>query len=340
MKTGFGEGIPESFSPEMMDEDFTDMGIAMQQGLTGDDAANILDTDEEDAQSSQPPEESGDFVKMAGKGSAKTPAKGSLEATTPGELEGMPDVSQAGPAPGAGYNWQKAYQYTRLVFPKFSPFSSDVVLDYKTGQPVINEPRVKAGERKAKAGASSVTVGDFGKPATNKLEEGMIDASDGIRRLERVRESFDPDYLTLGTKWSNIVSAGKEKLGMTLSGDEKEKLEDFTKFKRTTLANINRYIKDITGAAMSESEAKRITASMPNVDDSPSEFKTKLEDVTNELADTLEAYDAARTRGPVSLVPYTKKKAGTKASDKPGAATGKKPTHKYNPATGNIELVK
>jgi hypothetical protein len=199
---------------------------------------------------------------------AKGPAP--LEATTPGEVEKMPNVSQAGPSPGAGYNWQKAYQYTRLVFPKFNPFTSDVILDYRTGQPLINEPRVSAGERKAKAGASNVTVGDWGKPAQNKLEEGMINTADGIRRLQAIRGSFKPEYLTWARKIESMAASTKEKLGLKLSEEDQARQREYTKFKRKALANISLYIKEITGAAMQEAEAKRITAGMPNMDDSSS----------------------------------------------------------------------
>ena len=227
-------------------------------------------------------------------------------------------------APGAGaapkdYNWQLAYLYTASRLPKYNPQSADFVLDYRTGQPIENAPKTQVAERRARAGASNVTVGDFGKPAQNKLEEGMINAADGIRRLKAVRESFDPSYLTLGTKWRNIVSAGKERLGIELSAEDRENLQDFPKFKRTTLANVNRYIKDITGAAMQEAEAKRIQAALPGMDDSPTEFRAKLNDALDELTAILEAYDAARTGGPGQLTPYQRAPRGTAT----GAPQGK-----------------
>lgn len=261
--------------------------------------------------------EEGEIIPVGAGGGLQQVARGGPAQPPPG-LAPTPQERGEQPlqAPGAGtppkdYNWQLAYLYTASRLPKYNPQTADIVLDYRTGQPIENLPRTQVAERRAKAGASNVSVGDFGKPAQNKLEEGMISASDGIRRLEAVRKSFDPSYLTLGTKWRNIVSAGKERLGVELSTEERESLQDFTKFKRTTLANVNRYIKDITGAAMSEAEARRIQAALPGMDDSPSEFQAKLNDTVDELTGALEAYEAARTGGPGQLTPYQRAPRGT-----------------------------
>ena len=49
------------------------------------------------------------------------------------------------------------------------------------------------------------------------------------------------------------------------------------------MRNLNQTIKDITGAAMAESEATRIEGTVPSLKDSPTQFKTKLDDVLRNL---------------------------------------------------------
>jgi hypothetical protein len=48
-------------------------------------------------------------------------------------------------------------------------------------------------------------------------------------------------------------------------------------YRQTTIEHLNLYIKDITGAQMSESEAKRLGKAVPNAEnDSPTQFESKL----------------------------------------------------------------
>jgi hypothetical protein len=94
---------------------------------------------------------------------------------------------------------------------------------------------------------------------------------------------------------------GKDKLGFNLtafkekweigqvSEEEKQKLSEYTSFKRDSISSLNNYIKDITGAAMSVQEAERLIKGMPNPGmgmfdgDSPTEFKSKMNSVLGNL---------------------------------------------------------
>jgi hypothetical protein len=69
-----------------------------------------------------------------------------------------------------------------------------------------------------------------------------------------------------------------DKAGIPLSKDNRDKLEAYSTFQNDAFDNMNRYIKEITGAQMSESEADRLRKAMPDPQrDSPVEFKAKLD---------------------------------------------------------------
>ena len=72
--------------------------------------------------------------------------------------------------------------------------------------------------------------------------------------------------------WSGV----RDLAGVELSDDEREYLDSFTAFRRDAFDNINRYIKEITGAQMSEAEADRLRRGVPDPEnDSPQEFMSK-----------------------------------------------------------------
>jgi hypothetical protein len=133
---------------------------------------------------------------------------------------------------------------------------------------------------------NSPLVGNMtpGKGAATKIDEGMLDATKGLMRLDTIASQFKPEFQTIATRGEQWWSSVKEKAGVDLKTKEKADLEEFSKFKRNAIDSLNQYIQSITGAAMSEQEAQRILRGMPNPGqgifdgDSPTEFKAKLDD--------------------------------------------------------------
>lgn len=115
------------------------------------------------------------------------------------------------------------------------------------------------------------------------LEESVINAQAGLSRLRAIGQSFNAKLLELPTQAKAAFLAGKEKLGGTLSTEEKKLVSDMTTFRVDTLKNLNNYIKEVTGAAMSAAEADRITQSMPNMDQSGTEFLAAYSATMREL---------------------------------------------------------
>lgn len=140
-----------------------------------------------------------------------------------------------------------------------------------------------------RAGASNIDVSanantmPLGKPAMNKVEESLLDQGSRRMRLNAIQQGFKPEYMTYAGQARPAISNIKEKLGGTLSPQEQAGMREFTDFKIGTLQNLNAYIKEITGAALSESEAKRIIASMPNMEMGPTQFKSALDKTIRDL---------------------------------------------------------
>lgn len=127
-------------------------------------------------------------------------------------------------------------------------------------------------------------AGGMAKPTQAALEKEIVNAQAGIQRLSQIRSSFKPEYLQLPTKIAMAYSRGKEYLGMELSEEEETALAGYSAFQRDAVDSLNRYIKEITGAQMSEAEADRIRKGIPDPEkDVPTQFKAKLDSSVKSL---------------------------------------------------------
>lgn len=157
-------------------------------------------------------------------------------------------------------------------------------------------PEVKARLAKLTAPAAGITIHNIppgNVPATtttlNDLQKKVMEADAGISQLETNLANFDAQFATVGGKLKAGGIALGEKLGIKQSGPNKEYLDRFETFRSGALNTINEYIKNITGAAMSNAEADRIRKGMPDPGekifdgDSATQYKAKLERVMKEL---------------------------------------------------------
>lgn len=162
--------------------------------------------------------------------------------------------------------------------------------------PEQRSPEVKARLAKLTAPAGGITIQNIppgNVPATtttlNDLQKKVMEADAGISQLETNLENFDAQFATVGGKLKAGGIAFGEKLGIKQSGQNKEYLDKFETFRSGALNTINEYIKNITGAAMSNAEADRIRKGMPDPGekifdgDSATQYKAKLQRVMKEL---------------------------------------------------------
>jgi hypothetical protein len=100
-------------------------------------------------------------------------------------------------------------------------------------------------------------------------------------------------------EWMDSFKSGKK----LVSPEQKAAFEKFSVYKARGLNNVNNYIKEITGAAMTDNEAKRIRAALPDPGegifdgDSPSALAAKLDDAMRSARMAVARYRYLRNRG-------------------------------------------
>jgi hypothetical protein len=134
---------------------------------------------------------------------------------------------------------------------------------------------------KAKAPQVNVFTGDLSKTTAGEVEKGVLSSAEAMSRLNSIYGTYRPEYLNVPFRakqeWTNLAGKFKD-----VSPKDKQILTGYYEFKQNALQNLNKTIKDLTGAAMGVQEADRIIASLPNAGstvfggDSPVEFEAKL----------------------------------------------------------------
>jgi GH24 family phage-related lysozyme (muramidase) len=146
----------------------------------------------------------------------------------------------------------------------------------------------------------------LGKEARNDVDKKEINTTEYLSRLNSVKESFDPSFQQIETKlgmkwveWMDSFKSGKK----LVSPEQKAAFEKFSVYKARGLNNVNNYIKEITGAAMTDNEAKRIRAALPDPGegifdgDSPSALAAKLDDAMRSARMAVARYRYLRNSG-------------------------------------------
>ena len=124
---------------------------------------------------------------------------------------------------------------------------------------------------------------DIEKSTKAQLEKKLIQSRESLGRMDEIVAEFKPDYLTIGDKIETKLLGWQEKAGMTLEPSQQKGLADRATFFQKTFDSVNRSIRDMTGAQMSEGEADRLMRGMPNQDDSPTEFMAKMQSVIGQI---------------------------------------------------------
>jgi hypothetical protein len=159
------------------------------------------------------------------------------------------------------------------------------IFDPKEGFKVQTESGIrplKKGERTLETSGGLEDTG-LTKKTTTDLQAKLLSSTGASDRLGETIRKFDSEFLTIGGKVKFGALALADKTGIPLSDELKDDLTAFTEFKSGALNDLNLYIKDITGAAMTVSEAERLRKTMPDPDnDSPTQFLSKLNKVYND----------------------------------------------------------
>lgn len=132
----------------------------------------------------------------------------------------------------------------------------------------------------AKTGAESLSAKTVGR-----LEDEIINAAERMDRLRRIETFVDSSFLTRPTraKIATLRQIVKTFGSQSIGPEQKELLDRFARFSQIVGRELDEYIVDITGAQMSEQEAKRLKKSIPNLDDDSVTFMAKFDEIKREL---------------------------------------------------------
>lgn len=144
---------------------------------------------------------------------------------------------------------------------------------------------------------------DMTRKTKGTIEGKIIGGKEQLARMQTIYGEFKPEYLEIGTRLKAAWTGIKAKLGKNVSREDAKALTGFKKFQRKAIENINLYIKELTGAQMSEKEADRLRLAQPDPGenwwsgDDPITFKAKMDDVMKFTRAAVARYEFYRSKG-------------------------------------------
>lgn len=223
-------------------------------------------------------------------------AKGMMEAMA--APEAAPDYSRfkvvagqlvdmstpGGPTPVSGIGGAPDEKYGPMQF------------DEKLGQYYQTAPDGKRHYRSNPTGMSITTpegltiqtgvptggAGGLEKKTKAGIEDKLLAANENLARLHAVQDQWRPEFNEYETRLKVWGAGVGEKFGMEMPPELVQLQTEFKTWQRDGIENINSYIKEITGAQMSEKEADRIRLAQPDPGetvfsgDAPSAYRAKM----------------------------------------------------------------
>tara|TARA_Y100001973_G_C5187854_1_gene329020 strand:+ start:357 stop:1778 length:1422 start_codon:yes stop_codon:yes gene_type:complete len=125
------------------------------------------------------------------------------------------------------------------------------------------------------------------KGTKKDLEKEVMLGTKNFQAFNRLQELWRPEFSEIPTRFGIKWNAFKESLGDwnvfgDISEEDKQLMADYYAWEQQAWDVTNQYIKAITGAQMSEAEAKRILNALPDprtFSGSPTEYQAKLQGV-------------------------------------------------------------
>ncbi len=176
----------------------------------------------------------------------------------------------------------------------------------ENGEPVPNTVAQNFQRTKAREGATNINVQNnavpLGKAAETKVDEGLLDTSATLMRLNGIRKQYKPEWSEFSTQAGmKLNQLGEKYLGVNIAPAAKEKFRQYTQWRQKAKNNINLTIQSLTGAAMSDTESKRIMATLPSDEDSATEFQAKLDGAEEQTKMALARLTYIKRRGGMSI---------------------------------------
>lgn len=124
---------------------------------------------------------------------------------------------------------------------------------------------------------------DISTKTKSDLEKTIQQQTESLASFNEIINSFDPKFLTTLEQWKVGAFNQMERWSMRLKPDQQKEVRKFAKLERNTYAALNTLIHNLSGAATTEQEAKRLKKQMPDLDkDGPTKFMQHAKDAAKE----------------------------------------------------------
>lgn len=142
--------------------------------------------------------------------------------------------------------------------------------------------------------------GGFNAPTVNDIDKQLVANAARQTRLYDISSGFKPEFLTYSDRAKNWAAGEIEKIAPGLVGeDTKKNMADFTVFRQRAFDDLNQTLKEMSGAAITPQEAERLLKVLGDPsNDSPTQFKAKLDEVIRNVRLSQARLMYLRTQGP------------------------------------------
>ena len=136
------------------------------------------------------------------------------------------------------------------------------------------------------------------KKTLGNVEDKILSAQASLGRLNRLSSEFDKSFVNIPGRLKATSLKVKDMLNLDLTPEETKWFDKFNTFQSDAYENINLYIKEITGAQMSELEANRLRRTLPDPENmSPQTFMSKLKAVLRRAKEATARYNWVKRHG-------------------------------------------
>lgn len=149
------------------------------------------------------------------------------------------------------------------------------------------------------------TPGGMTRTTRVDIEKRLLAANENYVRLQNMAATFKPEYQETGFRIEELMTTWQAKLrgAKSVSPEDTRRHVKYIAHRREAFSNLNQYIKDITGAQMSEFEARRLRKAVPDPGDSvlggddPIAYQAKMASALNDFAKAKARYEFYLEKG-------------------------------------------
>jgi len=148
--------------------------------------------------------------------------------------------------------------------------------------------------------ADAANPAALGRDVRGDVDKAEFKATELMGRMKAIKEGFQKEFLTFEEQANQFGVSFADKfdtLRAKLPPEVLQRHAEYTTFRRDTVENLNRYIQEVTGAAMGVEEAKRLSKAVPTMDDGPTAFKAKMDGVIKQTQLAIARYRYLRSEG-------------------------------------------